>query len=152
MPVLQEEDTLVDFCNISPELSRPFRGLRAWLPIKMHGIGAFRDVLDEKLDLIHWFSDELAGVGGIEIVAKPQLTVLAFRCVRPGWSLEQSNEATRRLLQAINRRGHVYLNGTMLEDRYVIRVCILNFRTHRDRMEACLDDISAGLAEIGDNL
>jgi hypothetical protein len=59
MPPLQEADDLIDFCEISPELSRDFRGLRAWLPIKMHGLEAFRAALDEKLDLTEWATDEL---------------------------------------------------------------------------------------------
>ena len=149
MPTLQEDDDLVDFCSISPELSRPFRGLRAWLPLKMHGVGAFRDALDEKLDLIRWITEQLEAMEHIEVVAKPQLTVMAFRLHRPGWSLEQINAGTRQLIQHINARGHVYLTGTQLDGRYVIRICVVSFRTHQDRMEQCLEDIEASMTRVG---
>ena len=33
------------------ELSRDFRGLRVWFPLRLHGVSAFREALDEKLDL-----------------------------------------------------------------------------------------------------
>src|SRR6185295_2834192 len=45
MPYLQSDPDLVDFCEISPELSKPFRGLRLWLALQLHGVQAFRDAL-----------------------------------------------------------------------------------------------------------
>ena len=34
-------------------------------------------------------------VDGLEILARPQLTVTAFRVMRPGWSVDDANSATR---------------------------------------------------------
>ncbi len=148
MPSIQENADLVDFCEISPELSRPFRGLGVWLPIKMHGVDVFARTLDEKLDLSQWITGKLEQVEGLEILARPQLTVTAFGVMRPGWSFEEANRATRSLLDAVNRRRRVYLTGTMLEDRFVIRICVLSFRTHKDRMVMCYEDVVAGLDEV----
>ena len=39
LPGMQNDPDRVDFSQYSPELSRPFRGLRVWLPFKMHGAG-----------------------------------------------------------------------------------------------------------------
>ncbi|MBI4612610.1 MAG: aminotransferase class I/II-fold pyridoxal phosphate-dependent enzyme, partial [Planctomycetes bacterium] len=69
LPAMAPEEEKVDFCQISPELSRGFRGLRVWLPFLMHGAGAFRRELDEKLDLALWAESELRRIPGIEIVA-----------------------------------------------------------------------------------
>src|SRR5437764_2103766 len=79
LPAFQESDELVDFCELSPELSRDFRGLRAWLPLKMFGIEPFRQQLEEKLDLAAYAAEELKTIEGIEIVAEPQLSILAFK-------------------------------------------------------------------------
>ena len=51
MPDMQQDPDFADFNLLSPELSRGFRGLRVWLPVKMHGIGPFRRNLEEKLEL-----------------------------------------------------------------------------------------------------
>jgi len=36
----------------------------------------------------------------------------------------------------------------MLGDDFVIRICVLSFRTHKDRMEAAMEDIRAALADL----
>ena len=148
MPKLQEASDLVDFCQISPELSRDFRGLRVWLPLKMHGAGAFRAALEEKLDLTEWAHRELRKIEALEIVAEPQLSIVAFGLTCRGRSLEEANRANRELLQAINARQRVYLTGTLLGGRFTLRICVLSFRTHLDRMRAGLEDIRQAVAEV----
>ncbi len=147
MPSMQEDPDLVDFNLLSPELSRDFRGLRVWLPLKMHGIGPFRANLEEKLALARLAADALREVPGIEIVAEPQLSILAFRLGRPGLDGPALDRLNRDLLERINARKRVYLTGTLLNGRFAIRICVLSFRTHRDRMEQGLEDIRAAVAE-----
>ena len=142
MPAMQQEDELVDFCEVSPELSRDFRGLRVWLPLKMFGIEPFREQLDEKLDLIHYAVGELRKIDGIEIVAEPQLSITAFR-------LRGDDALNRELLKRINARKRVMLTPTTTPDgRFVIRVAIVSHRTHRDRVEMMLEDVRASVADV----
>lgn len=148
MPSLQQDPDLVDFSEISPELSRDFRGLRVWLPLKMHGVGEFRRALDEKLDLAHRTAQQLRHIDHIEVVAEPQLSILAFRLHPPGIDEPALTDLNRRLLARINARQRVFLTPTTLGGRYVIRICILSFRTHRDRMESCLEDIRSAVGEV----
>jgi len=147
MPKLQDEPDLIDFSEISPELSRDFRGLRVWLPMKMHGVEVFRQALDEKLDLAEWAWRELETIDGIEIVAEPQLSILAFRLVRPGLDNHELNRLNQDLRDRINAKQHVFLTPTTLDGCYVIRICVLSFRTHRDRMRQCLEDIRLSVDE-----
>ncbi|HYI12491.1 MAG TPA: aminotransferase class V-fold PLP-dependent enzyme [Thermoanaerobaculia bacterium] len=145
LPDMQQEDELVDFCEISPELSRDFRGLRVWLPLKLFGIEPFREQLDEKLDLIAFTMDELRKIDGLEIVAEPHLTITAFRLVREGADL---NALNRALLERINGRKRVMLTPAVLDGRFVIRIAIGSHRTHRDRVEMLLEDIRVAVAEV----
>ena len=147
LPAVPEDPDFVDFSSVSPELSRDFRGLRVWLPIKMHGIGPFRRALDEKLDLAAWAVEEIRRLPGIEIVAEPQLSLLAFRVVRPGLGEAALNDLNRRVMEAVNARRRVYITNTVARGRFLIRICVLSFRTHRDRMEMALEDIRAAVAE-----
>ena len=139
LPAFQESDELVDFCELSPELSRDFRGLRVWLPLKMFGIEPFRQQLDEKLDLAVYAAEELKKIEGIEIVAEPQLSILAFK---------HRTLDDRELLRRINARKRVMLTPGVVGGEFVIRICVVSHRTHRDRMDMCLEDIRAAVKEL----
>ena len=146
LPQFQDEEEFIDFCELSPELSRDFRGLRVWLPLKLFGIEPFRQQLDEKLDLARWATEELRKIEGMEIVADPQLSIVAFRLVRGG--LTTLDALNRRLLERINARKRVMLTGTTLGTMFVLRICVVSFRTHLDHMQMCLEDIRAAVAEV----
>ena len=146
LPTMPDAPDMVDFSRLSPELTRSFRGLRVWLPVKLHGIGAFRRNLDEKLDLTEWALEALRGIPGIDIVAEPQLTIIGFRLRRPGLSEDDLNALNRKLIAAINARNRIHISGTTLGSQFVLRICVLSFRTHMERMREGLDDIRAAVA------
>ena len=85
-----------NFAEYSAELSRDFRGLRVWFPLKLHGVAAFREALDEKLDLAEALYEGLKAIPELELPWSPDLTVVPFR-LRDG-----DDEANRALLDAIN--------------------------------------------------
>ena len=149
MPAMQENTDLVDFCEISPELSRDFRGLRVWLPLKLHGIEPWRRNLEEKLDLARWAEAELEKVPDMEILARAQLSLLAFALSPPGATGEELDRLNQQLIDGVNARRRVYLTGTRLSGRFVLRICVLSFRTHRDRLEMALEDIREVAATLG---
>ncbi len=156
MPDFQEElgedYQPMDFCEYGPELSRSYRGLRLWLPIMLHGMGAFRRSLDEKLDLAALAARELETITGVEIVAPPQLSVLAFRLLATDGNPVSGDRITEELLRRILARQRVWLTPTRLRERFVIRICVLSFRTHEDRVRECLQiirDEAQGLLQEG---
>lgn len=151
LPPMQEDPDFVDFCELSPELSRDFRGLRLWLPLKLVGADGFAAALDEKLDLAAYAAGALRGMPEVLLVAPPQLSLLAFRHVpaRLAGDLAAQDEHNERLLAAINARGRVFMTSTRLAGRFVLRICVLSFRTHRDRVDEGLADISEAIAELG---
>jgi aromatic-L-amino-acid decarboxylase len=148
LPPMQDDADRVDFCELGPELSRDARGLRVWLPLMMHGAGAFRAALDEKIDLARWATEALRALPGVEIVAEPTLSLLAFRARLPGASDAEVDARSRRLVSLVNQRQRVLLNGATVKGRFLIRMCVLSFRTHRDRVEAAIEDVRAALAEL----
>ncbi len=148
MPPYQEDADLVDFCALSAELSRGNRGMRCWLPLKMLGLDVFRRALDEKLDLARHAADRLRALPQIEIVAEPALSLLAFRLAPAQLDAEQQDDLNRAWLDQVNRRGHVYLTATRLRGRFTLRICVLSFRTHQDRIDLALQDLEQCAAAL----
>ena len=139
---LAPEGELPNFTEYSPELSRPNRGLRVWMPLKLHGVGAFREALDEKLDLTDHLHEAFRQIPQLEIPWEPQLTVVPFR-------LRDADEATnRRFLDMINASKRVFLSSTLVHGEYVLRVCIVSHRTHRDRIDECIDIVANAAREL----
>jgi aromatic-L-amino-acid decarboxylase len=141
---LGEEEDIPNFTEYSPELTREFRGLRLWLPIKLHGLAAFRQALDEKLDLAE-LTYETLREHGFEVPWRPTLTAVAFRWV-PGRG--DADAFNAELLRRVTARGRALLSSTRVGGRYMIRVCVVSHRTHRDRVEEVLDDIREACAEL----
>ena len=129
-----------NFSDLSPELSRDFRGLRIWLPLVLHGANAFKEAIEEKLMLTRWAYSQLKDDPRFEILDEPQLSVVAFRLKGEGPHADRLNEDLQR---RVNARGRVFLSSTRLDGRYVIRLCVLSFRTHMDRVRDAVEAIQA---------
>jgi aromatic-L-amino-acid decarboxylase len=139
-----------DFAALSPELSRPYRGLRVWLALQLVGTQAFRDALDEKLDLATWAAEEVARIPGMRLLGPAELSLFAFRLERAGESRDERDARNRALLVRVNARQRVMMTGTELADGFAGRICVLSFRTHREHMEMALADLRAAAAELAD--
>jgi aromatic-L-amino-acid decarboxylase len=125
------EEGSLGFADLSPELSRDFRGLRLWLPLMLHGLAAFREQLAEKLALARWFYDELRADPSFEVLDAPQLSIVAFRLRAPEAEAERLGPELQR---RVNARRRVFLSSTRIGGRYALRICVLSFRTHEDRV------------------
>ena len=137
--------TSPNFSDLSPELSRDFRGLRIWLPLVLHGVAAFKAAIEEKLMLTRWAYDQLKDDPRFEILDEPQLSVIAFRLKADAADSDRLNE---ELMHRVNHRGRVFLSSTRLDGRYTIRLCVLSFRTHMDRVRDAVEALQAEAAEI----
>ena len=120
MPDMQQDPDFADFNLLSPELSRGFRGLRVWLPLKMHGIGPFRRNLEEKLELARRACDRAARDPGHR---DRRRAAALDRRVPPGAAgrspASELDELNRELAAAASTdAGGVYLTGTLLRGRF----------------------------------
>ncbi|MDX1642490.1 MAG: aminotransferase class V-fold PLP-dependent enzyme, partial [Balneolaceae bacterium] len=131
--------------EISPELSKHFRGLRMWLPLKLHGIKPFRKALEEKQLLSKYVWEQLKEMDDIEVGPEPQLSVCMFR-----WNPDNadSNEMNRKLHQAILQQGRMFLSSTEINGKFFFRVAILSVRTHLEEVEELLSVLREKISEM----
>ena len=126
------------FTDYGPELSRDFRGIRVWLPLMLHGAGAFREQLTEKLALTRWAYERLREEPLFEIFDEPQLSVVALSCKSPRGD---SNAFSAEVLKRVNARKKVFLSSTAIDGRYLIRICVVSFRTHQERVRDAVEGL-----------
>jgi aromatic-L-amino-acid decarboxylase len=131
------EAELPNWTEYSPELSRDHRGFRVWLPLQLHGVAAFRDALDEKLDLTRRLFEGLSAIPELEIPWAPHLTVVAFRLAGA------TDDQDKAFLERINASKRVVLSSTTIEGRHVIRACIVSHRTHRARIDEAIEIVAS---------
>jgi glutamate/tyrosine decarboxylase-like PLP-dependent enzyme len=122
--------------DLSLELTRPFRGLRFWLPLKLFGVAPFRAALAEKIWLARYFYEQLDMTPDWEMGPYPELSVVTFRFMPPKGDADAMNQ---RLIDAVHEDGKVFISSTRINGKFALRLAVLHFRTHLEQVNYLLD-------------
>jgi len=113
--------------DLSLELTRPFRGLRFWLPLKLFGLAPFRSALAEKIWLARYFHEKLEQTPGWELGPYPELSVVTYRYIPEHGDADRFNQ---QLVEAVQADGKVFISSTLINGHFFLRLAVLHFRTH----------------------
>jgi glutamate/tyrosine decarboxylase-like PLP-dependent enzyme len=122
--------------DLSPELTKHFRGLRLWMPLLLHGLAPFRAALEEKMLLARYFHGEISERPGFEVGPYPDLSVVTFRYRPAGGNTDLFNQ---KLVEAIQRDGRVFLTSTVLDGKFTLRLAVVSFRVHLETIDLTLE-------------
>jgi len=129
--------------NLSPELTKHFRGLRMWLPLQFHGVEPIIACLEEKLLLVHYFRNKLVDLGFC-LGPEPDLSISYF-----WYPFEtDADEKNKLLMDEIHADGSVFLSSSVIENRFVIRIAVLAFRTKQENIDEAVEMIKTCLAKV----
>ena len=120
--------------ELSPELTKHFRGMRLWLPLKLHGVRPFRACLEEKLLLAKYFHAEIQKLG-FEVGPEPELSVVTYRYVP---AKGDANTFNKLLVEEVQRDGRIFISSTLLDGKFTLRFACLAFRTHLNTVDTLL--------------
>jgi aromatic-L-amino-acid decarboxylase len=115
--------------DLSPELTRHFRGPRLYFPLKLHGLAPFQAALEEKHLLCRYFYDQIQHLG-YRVGPEPDLSVCIFR---------HPSRCNATLLKEILADGRLFVSSTSIDGDFWLRLAVLSFRTHRQHIELLLD-------------
>ena len=129
--------------NLSPELTKHFRGLRMWLPLQFHGVEPIIACLEEKLLLVHYFRNKLTELGFC-LGPEPDLSISYF-----WYPFEtDADEKNQLLMDEIHDDGSVFLSSSIIQNRFVIRIAVLAFRTKKETIDEAVEMIKTCLNKV----
>lgn len=68
--------------------------------------------------------------------------------VRPVCAAEEADRLGPELLRRVNARRRVFLSSTRVRGRYTLRICVLSFRTHHDRVREAVEALPEEAAAL----
>ena len=134
--------------DLSPELTKHFRGLRLWLPLKLIGLSPFQAALEEKLLLARYFYQKIKKINGFEVGPEPELSVVTYRYIP---KKEDPNKFNEELVKLIHSDGRVFISSTMINGKFTLRMAILSFRTHLKTIDLALKIINEKVKMLEDS-
>jgi aromatic-L-amino-acid/L-tryptophan decarboxylase len=137
----------VDFAMHGPQFSRGFAALKVWVSLLAHGRAAYGKRIAHDAALARYLGELVAEHPDFELMCEPRLSICCFRYRPRGWSgtEEQLDRVNERVMTAIHADGRVFCSNAVIEGRFGLRACIVNFRTEAPDVERLL----AVAAELG---
>ena len=117
--------------DITLEYSRPFRALKFWLALRVHGADAFTAAIERNLGQARLLHDAVVSSArsSSRSPAPPQLSVVPFRHVPPGVADVDAHNC--EIVRRIQEGGEFWV-ARPIDGRIYVRPCIVNFRTRDD--------------------
>ena len=137
------EDPPVNFYEWGPQNSRGFRALKVWLAFRQIGRAGYTKLIGDDIALARRMYDKIAAHPELEAMTCA-LSITTFRYVPPGLSAEMPdeerttylNELNTTLLTRLTENGAVYLSNAVMDGKFALRACIVNFRTSAADVDA----------------
>lgn len=143
----QERFDEISPADVSPELTKHYRGLRLWLSLRLFGLDPFKKCLEEKYALALYFEKEVQKIG-FETGGEPELSVVLYRYK----NTTDKNKFNKLLTEEIHKDGRVFLSSTTLNGEEWMRAAILSFRTHKRTIDLCLDMLADCVLRVKEQL
>jgi aromatic-L-amino-acid/L-tryptophan decarboxylase len=133
-----------DLGSMGPQFSRGFQALKVWVSLLAHGRNAYARRISHDAELARYMAARVEERSEFELALPVTLSICCFRYVPPDLARSAEsepylNELNERLMTAIQLDGRAYISNAVLRDRFVLRACIVNFRTEASDIDATLD-------------
>jgi aromatic-L-amino-acid decarboxylase len=136
------EENVTNLKDYGPALGRRFRALKLWTVIRCYGREGLQSLIREHVRLARLFASWVENEPGWEIVAPYPFSVVCFHH-------DGSDEENEALLERVNATGEIYISGTRLNGRYVLRLAIGNMRTTEGDVARAWELLRAAAAATG---
>jgi len=145
----------LDLAMFGPQFSRGFQSLKVWLSLLAHGRRAYGERISHDAALARYLGAVIEAREDFQLACPVGLSITCFRFVPPDLPAGPVEERERyldrlneRVMTEVQLDGRVYYSNAVLGGRFVLRSCLVNFRTEAEDMDAVVEVT----AEIGAKL
>ena len=135
-------DRPLDFKDYGPQLHRNFRALKVWMTFKAYGARRLRAAIQSNIEIMRYLADRIDQSQDFVRLAPVPLSVVCFQYGTPDVSVhgdqQYLDELNNRLLEALEKDGRVFLSGTKIHGKRVLRACSVNHRLRREDVDFLL--------------
>ena len=131
---MQDSEEAVNYFEYGPENSRGFRALKIWLALRQVGREGYAQMIGDDIRLAQTLF-ELAAAHPELQAFRQGLSIATFRYVprdlQPGDEKveEYLNQLNSELMVRLQKSGEAFLTNAVIGGAFVLRACIVNFRT-----------------------
>ena len=145
-PYYNFDTDAINYFDLGPQNSRGFRALKVWMAFQQAGRMGFQQAIGDDIALARHAYECFAAHPDFEVFTC-NLSICTFRYVPAHLrgKEEELNRLNQALLDAIEKSGQAFLSNAVVGGRYLLRMCIVNFRTTLQDIEA----LPALIAELG---
>jgi glutamate/tyrosine decarboxylase-like PLP-dependent enzyme len=137
------DHSVTNYFDYGPQNSRGFKALKVWLALRQVGASGYLQMIADDMQLSrHLFA--LAQQHPDFEAMTQHLSIATFRYVPRDLRPSSGTPETEAYLQTLNedlltrieRSGEAFLSQAMVDGRFALRACIVNFRTSRADIDA----------------
>ncbi len=137
----ETKDEAINYYQFGPQNSRGFRALKVWLGLRQAGQSGYRRMISEDMALARALYAQAERHPELEAFTLG-LSVTTFRYVPaelagdPSRDEEYLDRLNTEILTRLQRGGEVYLSNAVVRGRFLLRSCVVNFRTTAEDIAA----------------
>ncbi len=140
-----DEDALsiINYHEYGIQNSRGFRALKVWLVLRQAGRAGYVEMISDDIQLAQEMSRLVEAEPELQAFTQ-ELSITTFRYVPPDLTpgSEQVeaylNWLNAELVTCLQRSGEAFLSNAVVRGTFLLRACIVNFRTSLEDIEALI--------------
>jgi len=138
------EEQAQNYYEYGLQNSRGFRALKVWLALQQVGRSGYARMIGEDIQLSKLLFEKASQHKQLEAVTQ-SLSITTLRYVPSDLPLDPEerenylNTLNEELLNALQEGGEVFLSNAIVDKKYCLRACIVNFRTSEKDIEEIID-------------
>ncbi|ELR68868.1 hypothetical protein C900_05694 [Fulvivirga imtechensis AK7] len=133
-------DQRFDFNEHHFQLSRNAKALKIWMSFKAYGAEVIRACIEKDIRLTKYLADQITQSQDFELCNIPDLSVACFRYLGTDPNMPQAtiDQLNKLIIPELEADGRVFITGTSLQNRPVIRACLINHRLQQENIDFLL--------------